>query len=163
MLSQYQGKITLYTFKAALIIIKFQFIDDDKATHLAEVLYFIARRTGNDLEDDVEDDVEDAVETASNVEALAVISLYGPPNDTLPEMSSQTYWSVTHLRDAGIKVINAKSIVAVVAMVPDRQYQDWRRDGTEEDRWMLVEKPGLKLTQRILQYDEQIPEDGDGT
>jgi hypothetical protein len=162
MLSQYQGKFKLYTFKAALIIIKSQFIDDDKATHLAEVLYFIARKIGNDLEDDV-DDVEDAVETAGNIEALAVISLYGPPNNILLETSSQTYWSVTHLRDTGIRVINAMSIVAVVAMVPDRQYQHWRRDGTEEDRWMLVEKPGLKLMQRILQYDEQIPEDGDGT
>lgn len=92
---------------------------------------------------------------------MAVVSLYGFPDNTLLEMSSQTYCSVAHLHDTDIRVINVKSITAVVAMVPDSAYGKWKQDGTERDRWLLVEKPGLKITQRILEYGEPILDEFD--
>jgi hypothetical protein len=30
-------------------------------------------------------------------------------------------------------------------MAPDHQYRHYRTDGSEVDRWFLMEKPGLKL------------------
>lgn len=121
-----------------------QFIDDDKTTRLAKVLYFAVQRGAN------AEETYDKEDTEHTVEAVAVVSLYGLPDNTLLEMSSQTYWSVAHLCDADIRVINVKLITAVVAMIPDSQYRKWKQDGTEEDRWLLVEKPGLKITQWIL-------------
>lgn len=76
-------------------------------------------------------------------------------------MSSETYYSVKHLRNTGIKVIQAKSIQAVVAMVPDHQFGKYIQDGTQMDRWQVVEKPGLKLAERLLHDDEPCPEDLD--
>ncbi|KIM36421.1 hypothetical protein M413DRAFT_20524 [Hebeloma cylindrosporum] len=86
-----------------------------------------------------------------NVKPVAVVSLYGDPHPGLLSMSSKTYYSVQHLRETGICVIPAKSIQAVVAMVPDHQYGKYIQDGTHIDRWQVVEKPGLKLDQRILE------------
>lgn len=92
---------------------------------------------------------------------MAVVSLYGDPHPELLSISSETYYSVKHLRDEGIKVIQAKSIQAVVAMIPDHQFGKFIQDGTHIDRWQVVEKPGLKLVERLLYDDEQSPEDFD--
>jgi hypothetical protein len=69
-------------------------------------------------------------------------------------MSSKTYYSVKHLQET--RVIPAKSIQAVVAMVPDHQYGKYIQDGSHIDRWQVIEKPGLKLDQRILDDGEGI-------
>ncbi|KAJ6525179.1 hypothetical protein B0H19DRAFT_1085021 [Mycena capillaripes] len=76
---------------------------------------------------------------------LAVASFFGPPDPHLLEISSKTYWSVKHLRDTDIRAIEVTSIASCVMMAPDNQYHNYRVDGSEIDRWFLVEKPGLKL------------------
>lgn len=70
---------------------------------------------------------------------------YGKPNGDLMKQSHNTYDSRQHLRDHGITVIDIKQIQSVVMMAPDKIYQHHFKDGTEHDRWFLVEKPGLKL------------------
>ncbi len=87
--------------------------------------------------------------------ALAMAAFYGPPDPELYKRSYKTYVSVPHLRDAGIRVIDMKDIEAVVAMVPDNSYQITHQDGTELDRWFLMEKPGLKMSS-MIGFDESL-------
>ncbi|KAJ6471244.1 hypothetical protein C8R47DRAFT_1297643 [Mycena vitilis] len=76
---------------------------------------------------------------------LAVASFFGPPEPHLFDISSKCFWSVNHLRESDIRVIDVTSILSCVTMAPDHQYQLYRQDGSEIDRWHLMEKPRLKL------------------
>ncbi|KAJ7246637.1 hypothetical protein C8J57DRAFT_964944, partial [Mycena rebaudengoi] len=49
---------------------------------------------------------------------VAMISLYGPPHPGLLAASSDAYWTAQHLRDAAVRVVDAKSIKSVVIMAP---------------------------------------------
>ncbi|KAJ7450377.1 hypothetical protein FB451DRAFT_1285800, partial [Mycena latifolia] len=80
---------------------------------------------------------------------VAMISFYGPPHPGLFAASSNTYWTAQHLRDAAVRVVDVKSIRSVVMMAPDERYKTRFHDGTEVDRWYLMEKPGLKLSERV--------------
>ncbi len=80
---------------------------------------------------------------------LAMAAFYGAPDECLYERSSKTYVSVPHLRDTGIRVIDIKKIESVVAMVPDHSYGLTHQDGTQDDRWFLMEKPGLKMSSMV--------------
>jgi hypothetical protein len=76
---------------------------------------------------------------------LACISCYSQPHEGLLKASRGTLWSCTH----GVtKVIDVKSISAVVAMVPHQPFPG-------EERLFLVEKPGLDTT-TIGGIDEQM-------
>lgn len=75
--------------------------------------------------------------------------MYGPPHQDIFEASSKTHWTVQHLRDSGLRVVDIKSITAAVMMAPDETYKTRIHDGSEVDRWYLMEKPGLKLSQRV--------------
>lgn len=66
--------------------------------------------------------------------AVAMVSLYGPPHPGLFTASSNTYWTVQHLRDAGVRVVDAKNIKSAVMLAPDERYKTRFRDGTEVDR-----------------------------
>lgn len=79
--------------------------------------------------------------------ALALVSLYGHPHEALYTLSSKTYWTSQHLRDTSLEIIDVQCINSVVMMAPDPQYPF--TDGTETDRWFLMEKPGLKLSQYL--------------
>lgn len=76
---------------------------------------------------------------------IAVASCFSPPDPHLLDLSSKTYWSVKHLHDNDIRAIDLTTIVSCVMMAPDHQYRHYRTDGSEVDRWFLMEKPGLKL------------------
>lgn len=82
---------------------------------------------------------------ADTVRPAAVVSFYGPPDRHLYEASSKTYWTAKHLRDKGIRVVDIKCIKSVVMMAPDIQYASLHQDGTELDRWYMMEKPGIKI------------------
>jgi hypothetical protein len=69
---------------------------------------------------------------------LAMVSLYSPPHTGLLKQSYYTVWSCTHSGD--MMVVDVKSIVSVVAMVPHQPFP--------EDTIMRVfdvEKPGLDV------------------
>jgi hypothetical protein len=69
--------------------------------------------------------------------ALACVSCYSRPHEGLLQASRATLWSCT--RHGPTKVIDIKSILAVVAMVPHQPFPG-------EERLFLVEKPGLDTT-----------------
>lgn len=116
---------------------------NEQITEIAEVFYFALFEV---------DGVEHAV---------AVVSLYSRPHEELLAMSSNTYYTVQHLRGTAMRVIPAQSITSVVAMVPDRQYANFIQDGTQDDRWQLVEKPGLRLLERLLHPEDRTDEEND--
>ena len=103
----------------------------DGQTHVAEVHYFMLLHVGMELH------------------PVALLSLYGPPHQQLLEASSGTYWTAQHLHDSDIRVVDVKAINAVVMMAPDPRYPECFQDGTQTDRWYLMEKPGLKLSQMM--------------
>ncbi|KAF8200585.1 hypothetical protein K438DRAFT_1582373 [Mycena galopus ATCC 62051] len=91
---------------------------------------------------------------------IAVASFFGPPDEYLLEKSSQTYWSVQHQREADVRAFKIKSIDSCVMMGPDGQYRHHRDDESAEDRWFLMEKPGLKLAQMMgYNYNDENDED----
>jgi hypothetical protein len=89
---------------------------------------------------------------------LAVGSFFGPPDPHLLEISCQTYWSVQHQRDSDVRAFRIKHIQSCVMMGPDEQYRHFRNDESAEDRWFLMEKPGLKLAQ-MTGYTENWDDD----
>lgn len=89
---------------------------------------------------------------------LAVASFFGPPNPHLLKISSKTYWSVQHQRDADVRAFKIRQIESVVMMGPDEQYRHYRDDESAEDRWFLMEKPGLKLAQ-MAEYEEDMADE----
>jgi hypothetical protein len=76
---------------------------------------------------------------------LACVSCYSQPHQDLLKASQGTLLSCT--RQGTVKVIDVKSISDVVAMVPHQPFPG-------EERFFLVEKPGLDTT--IGGNDEEI-------
>ncbi|KAJ8092331.1 hypothetical protein PM082_023934 [Marasmius tenuissimus] len=76
---------------------------------------------------------------------LAVVSLFGEPNKELYERSSKTYSTMEHHRDIDVHVVEVKSILSVVIMAPDPHYKCRIQDGSENNCWFMVEKPGLTI------------------
>ncbi|KAJ7134133.1 hypothetical protein C8R46DRAFT_923377 [Mycena filopes] len=87
---------------------------------------------------------------------VAMLSFFAPPDPHLLDISSQTYWSAQHLRDADIRVVDVSTIASCVMMAPDAQYRLYKTDGSD---WFLMEKPGLKLA---LWTGSEDVEDDDG-
>lgn len=111
-------------------------------THFAEVLFYtLLYIQGGELK------------------PMAMVSLYGPHHKGLWEESSKTYWTAQHLGDGGVQVIDAKLIDAVVMLAPDPRYGTRYHDGSEVNRWYLMEKPGLKLSQQIGLAENILEED----
>jgi hypothetical protein len=71
--------------------------------------------------------------------ALALVSLYSSPHQDLLRLSRRTLWSYTFGGDALLKVVDVKTISAVVAMVPHTPFLG------DRERFFLVEKPGLDI------------------
>ncbi|KAJ7041114.1 hypothetical protein C8F04DRAFT_1303728 [Mycena alexandri] len=89
---------------------------------------------------------------------LAVVSFYGEHHQQLYDASSKTYVTMQHLGEAGISVIDIKTIRSVVMLAPDQQYAKMHHDGTEVNRYYLMEKPGLKLMEMGL-GEEQLTQE----
>lgn len=89
------------------------------------------------------------LQVGNSIKLVAMLSFYGPPHEGLYQASSKTYWTVKHLRTTSMRVVDIKSIQSVVCLAPDRQYGKFFQDGTEDDRWYLSEKPGLKISQAV--------------
>jgi hypothetical protein len=83
------------------------------------------------------------------INPVVLVSFYGPPHQELYNASSKCYWTVQHLCNPSMRVIDITCIQSVVALAPDHQYGKFFQDGTETDRWYMSEKPGLKLSQTV--------------
>ncbi|KAJ7460429.1 hypothetical protein B0H11DRAFT_1651643, partial [Mycena galericulata] len=77
-------------------------LDYNGSSYLGEVLFYMLLRIGDTVDP----------------RPVAMVSLYGPPHPGLLAASSDTYWTVQHLRDAAIRVVDAKSIKSTVMMAP---------------------------------------------
>ncbi|KII89767.1 hypothetical protein PLICRDRAFT_564772 [Plicaturopsis crispa FD-325 SS-3] len=89
----------------------------------AEVLFFFEFRVGQEERQ------------------LALVSMFTPPDAALLEASVNTLWSCRHQGDLGLRVIDTKYILSVVAMVPHRI----ALHGVTQDRFFVAEKPGLDV------------------
>jgi hypothetical protein len=87
-----------------------------------------------------------------------MVSLYGDHHRQLYEDSSKTYVTMQHLRNSDVRVIDIKSIQSVVMLAPDEQYAKSFKDGSELDRFFLMEKPGLKLMEMTGVGENLVPE-----
>ncbi|KAJ7037738.1 hypothetical protein C8F04DRAFT_1091397 [Mycena alexandri] len=105
----------------------------DGSSYIGEVLFYMLLR------------INDTVPA----KPVALVSLYGPPHPGLLAASSNTFWTAQHRRDAAIRVIDINSIKSALTMAPDERYKTRFHDGTETDRWYVMEKPGLKLSERV--------------
>ena len=70
---------------------------------------------------------------------LAMVSLYGRPHADLHEQSSGALYACSLGGDDGVAVIEVKTILSVVAVVPFPAHLGW------QDRVFVVEKPGLDV------------------
>jgi len=93
-----------------------QFVGYDDKTSLGEIQFFFCTKTG-------EEELP-----------FALISLFTAPDATLLAQSHGTLWSCRYQGEAELRVIPAKSIISVVAMVPHKG-----------DHFFLAEKPGLEV------------------
>jgi hypothetical protein len=71
---------------------------------------------------------------------LALVSLYSLPHRELLEYSYHTLLSCTYGGDSHLQVIDIKSIMSVIAMVPHLPFP-----GDSSDRYFAVKKPGLDV------------------
>ncbi|KAF8155447.1 hypothetical protein B0H34DRAFT_644038, partial [Crassisporium funariophilum] len=70
---------------------------------------------------------------------LALVSLLSEPDPTLLQESHHTVYSVRKLTD-GLGVVNAKSIIAVIAVIP----HNYKVNG-DEQRYFIWEKMGMDM------------------
>ena len=82
--------------------------------------------------------------------AFAVVSPYSPPNEHLLEVSYNTLVVCRYQGDSVLWVIDVKSILSVVAMVPF----NFLIDGLD-NQFFLVEKIGLDVVEVDVQDDDE--------
>lgn len=92
-------------------------------------------------------------------QTLALASLYGPRDEDLYRRSSETYWTAKHLHK--LQFIPVQSIKQLVMMAPDPQYGVDHTDGSEEDRWYMMQKPGAALFNKMGLSNEEPDLDND--
>jgi hypothetical protein len=77
--------------------------------------------------------------------ALALVSIYSPPDTDLLAESYGTLYTCKYQGDNCLEVILAKDILSVVAMVPLPSDPESPEDIEEGSQYFLVEKPGLEI------------------
>jgi hypothetical protein len=90
--------------------------------------------------------------------ALALVSLYSRPDQTLLDVSVNMLWSCKYQGDLALRFINVKCIQAVIAMIPHVPVIE----GQEAHKhFFLVEKPGLDVAM-MVGTEEAMTGDGVG-
>ena len=90
---------------------------------------------------------EDVDEEAWKFEDVAVIRTYSLPDDSLLDLSSHTLVSSTFSDE--LAVVWIKSIKSMVGIIPHCLK---RPSGIIEDRFFMMEKPGLDISQVGISY-----------
>jgi hypothetical protein len=81
---------------------------------------------------------------------VAIVRLYSLPDDALLQLSFQTVVSCTQLDE--IVVVDVRHILSVVAMIP---HKPTLPSGTTEDRFFMLEKPGLDISNLTIHIEEE--------
>lgn len=87
-----------------------------------------------------------------DLEAYALVSIYGPPDADLLEDSYHTLHACTYLGQDNLKVVKISDILSVISMQPLPLIGD-----EQESRWFVVEKSGLDDTE-LTGYTDPIDE-----
>ena len=74
----------------------------------------------------------------NEVRSLALESVYSPPDQDILSESYNTLWACTYQGDKGLKVVDVKSITAVILILP--------LPGGPDGTFFVLEKPGLDVT-----------------
>lgn len=116
-------------------------------TRVAEVLYF----TRLPVEAGIDDD-DNQIWVWKDV---AVVSMFSLPDKDLLDLSCHTV-SSCQLEEDDIRVIDLKSILSVVGMIP---HKPTLPSGVTEDRYFMVEKPGLDIATFGVPYEGHAAQD----
>ncbi|KAG1745052.1 uncharacterized protein EDB91DRAFT_1246564 [Suillus paluster] len=119
-------------------------------TRFAEVLYYMRLAVADPDADDPDD------EAGYHFINIAVIQMYSPPDDQLLWLSSQTVISCTLLDE--VSIVNVKKIISVIAMIPHKPRLP---SGITEDRFFMLEKPGLDIANFGIPYYENLADDAE--
>jgi hypothetical protein len=76
------------------------------------------------------------------VHTLALILMYSEPDPWLHNVSNDTLFSCTKQGNNGLRVVDVKSILLVIAMVPHHPVIPGK---DVEERYFVVEKIGLEM------------------
>jgi len=82
--------------------------------------------------------------------------MYSTPDKALLKLSSQTLTSCTLLDE--VRAINAKDVISVIAMIP---HTPTLPSGVMEDRFFMVERPGLDISNLGVPYSGFAAENDD--
>jgi hypothetical protein len=114
---------------SVLILLYLQFKGDTRKPEFGEVQFFFRTKVGDEEL------------------SFALISVYTAPDATLLVRSHGTLWSCEYRAEAELRVIPAKSIISVVAMVPHK-----------DDHFFVTEKLGLEVAY-MGGVEEEMTED----
>ncbi|KAJ8588647.1 hypothetical protein M405DRAFT_792718 [Rhizopogon salebrosus TDB-379] len=127
----------------------------------AEVMYFAQLAIRNNQQNntsDSESDNEDGNLPRWRFATVALVSVYSLPHDGLLTLSHNTLWSCTYHGNDALCVIDVKSIQSVVLMAPHCLKLP---SGVEEDRFFVVEKPGLDIARVGVVNEDEADSDDD--
>jgi len=125
----------VFTLLPLNILFIYQLVNDGTSA-IAEVEFFFQLRFGD------------------TVHTLALVSMFSPPDQETLELSNHTAYICRRGGTDALTVIEVKTIIAVVAMVPDYQVTIDGDIITPENVFSLVEAPFLKLTTLCGTLDE---------
>lgn len=83
---------------------------------------------------------------------IAVISVFSPPDADLVRLSNRTVLSCKYLGEEALRVVDVTAIKSVVAMIPHRPTLP---SGIIEDRFFVLERPGLDIFQFGVEEDQE--------
>ncbi len=90
---------------------------------------------------------------------LALVSVFSDPDYQVLQDSFGTCYICQYQGDTALKMVDVKSIQALVAMIPDYHVTEDGAIITPEDTYFLMEKLTLPITQRFrLEEDEEDDE-----
>lgn len=99
-----------------------------------------------------------AIGIGGEIRFIGLASLYGLPDPTLLNSSEGTYWTAQHTHT--LQFVDIKCIKQVVMMAPDPRYAEIYGHENGDDRWFMMQKPGVALLNK-MGFEEEIDEEED--
>lgn len=126
----------------------------DGVDRFAEVHFFVQLP----IEDDLRPGVLGSEASSWSFANVALVQLYSPAHQQLAANSFGTVLSCLPSQPGDLHVIDVKTILAVVGMVP---HTPRLPTGETEDRFFVVEKSGLDVARTGPEDDDLNDNDGD--
>lgn len=88
---------------------------------------------------------------------VALVSLYSGLDPTLLKISYGTLLVCQYCGETSLVLVDARAILSVVAMVPFMEKSGGGRPRHHANRFFVVEKPGLSLTELGMDEGLEVP------